>query len=1082
MKRFRFNISAKVSLLASTLVIFTSFVLANQILRIAKDEVIDHEIVDLADETNLLANELLNDVSLLRRDIWQLARLPSVEALAAGGEDAAAAGEPMPEATAATPSRAGNEDPLPTTLQELQAYFERFLAERPSCLMVELLSVSADGEASELVPPICQPRIAAVAPAFDRRQFLAQAFAGQRHAELSPLRGTGITYAGRTPFTTESCAVRAAIQTGLYQPGDSADDDSAADRKDVVVVTMLLDRLADMHFSPRHLVFVIDSEGRFPVHPDASRVLDAADTRTHTLAEDAPALRRGREELNKLESGAAESSTDLARRRRGYTLEDSPADSGAVTRDRGAAGYAFLFQASEPVANGQPHDFQERLLRLRSVFPDCGFTATNQTPPEIKVRAGSRKRLRELQAGIEQAIGRPLDWKTDVVECDELLMHFNRLRYDPDDQSRFVDLAVAVAREELASSIDATLSEVSWWALMLTLGGVCAAILFSGIITRPLKKITASTERVARGEMNVDLPTGDKGEIGELARAFRHMIHEVEERNLALKELNKDLDRRVRVRTAELERSNLDLLHARDAAEEANRIKSQFLANMSHELRTPLNAVIGYSELLQEELADAGREDCLDDLEKINDAGKHLLTLINDILDLSKIEAGRVELELTRFDLAGMLQDTVTTIRPVVEKKGNTLVLECPETIGEMCGDVTRLRQCLFNLLSNAGKFTQDGTIALDVRRDRTDGRDWLTFRVTDTGIGMTPEQLKRLFQAFNQADVSTTRKYGGTGLGLAISQKLAQLMGGTILVDSRVGEGTTFTMRLPAQAPGGEAATAAGMPPVKTVERLAAELPDPKAGSNTVLVVDDDAGVRDMLERFLGREGFHVVTCERGQDVLETARRVRPQAITLDVMMPGVDGWAVMSQLKSDPELADVPVVMLTIVDDKNMGYALGAADYLTKPLDRERLLHTLGKYCNVTSPGLALVVEDDASSRELLRRTLERDGWSVVEASNGRQALECVSNKAPSLILLDLMMPEMDGFEFLDELRHHPQWQKIPVVVITAKELTEEDRMFLNGSLFLSGCVKRVLQKGRFSRQELLEEVRELVGSPAV
>ncbi len=510
------------------------------------------------------------------------------------------------------------------------------------------------------------------------------------------------------------------------------------------------------------------------------------------------------------------------------------------------------------------------------------------------------------------------------------------------------------------------------------------------------------------------------------------------------------------------------LRHARDAAEAANKAKSAFLANMSHELRTPLNAIKGYTELIQEDAADGGYEHIVPDLQKILDSSRLLLALINDILDLSKIEADKIELYTETLDLAATVRDVANIIRPMVEKKGNKLVVDGADALGMICTDATRLRQCLFNLLSNAGKFTERGAVTLRVRREQKDGGDWLTFAVTDSGIGMTPEQLEKLFQPFTQADASTTRKYGGTGLGLTITRKLAALMGGAVEVESEYGKGSTFTLRLPA-----------GLKPRAAPAPAPAARAVPAAAGDTVLVVDDEPSARDILTRFLTGEGFRVVTVERGEDVLRVAREVRPQAITLDVMMPGMDGWAVLSALKNDPALSAIPVVMLSIVDDKNLGYALGASEYLTKPIDRDRLLGVLKRYCRVTRPGLALVVEDDPPTRELLRRMLEKDGWEVCEAGNGRAALECVAARKPALILLDLMMPEMDGFEFVDTLRQKPEWRSIPVVVITAKDLTPEDRLFLNGSLLLSGCVKRVMQKGKFSRDELLREVRTLVAA---
>jgi signal transduction histidine kinase/CheY-like chemotaxis protein len=494
----------------------------------------------------------------------------------------------------------------------------------------------------------------------------------------------------------------------------------------------------------------------------------------------------------------------------------------------------------------------------------------------------------------------------------------------------------------------------------------------------------------------------------------------------------------------------------------ADRHKSEFLANMSHELRTPLNAIIGYSEMLQEDAADLGVEQFTDDLKKINAAGKHLLELINAVLDLSKIEAGKMELYLETFDVAGLVKDIGAVIQPLAARNGNHLELHCPAGIGAMHADLTKVRQALINLLGNACKFTERGTVALDVGRERIDERAWIVFRVRDTGIGMTPAQLARLFEAFAQADAATTRKYGGTGLGLALSRRLCRMMGGDVTVESEAGRGSTFTIRLPARV--------SVTPDRDTPPAPADTGPAPRG---TVLVIDDEAPVRDLMQRFLGKEGFRVVTAAGGDEGLRRARELHPDAITLDVMMPGMDGWAVLAALKADPGVADIPVVMLTIVDDRNLGYALGAADYLTKPIDRERLVAVLKKYRRDLP---ALVVDDDPVLRELLGRTLNAAGYTVVGAENGRVALERLRELAPSVILLDLMMPEMDGFEFLAALRGHEAWRGIPVVVVTARDLSSEDRERLNGR------VERILQKGAYGREALLEEVRALVASGVV
>jgi signal transduction histidine kinase/DNA-binding response OmpR family regulator len=493
--------------------------------------------------------------------------------------------------------------------------------------------------------------------------------------------------------------------------------------------------------------------------------------------------------------------------------------------------------------------------------------------------------------------------------------------------------------------------------------------------------------------------------------------------------------------------------------EQASQHKSQFLANMSHELRTPLNAIIGYSEILQEDAVDLGQDNLVADLKKIESAGRHLLGLINDILDLSKIEAGKMDIYLEDVEIVPLLEEVRSIIVPMAEKNANVLEYRLADNLGSMHTDRTKLKQSLLNLFSNGSKFTQNGRLTLDVKRFETD-KPMVSFAVSDTGIGMTEEQLGRLFQAFNQADASTTKKYGGTGLGLAITRNFCQLLGGNVTVTSKPGEGSTFTIVLPDSPVAPAPAKAADAPPL-SVEVDAAP---------TVLVVDDDPTARDLLSANLKGAGYRLLQASSGDEALSLARSMRPDAITLDVMMPKPDGWDVLSALKADADLRHIPVVIVTMLSDRGIGLSLGAVEVLTKPVERAQLtalIHNL-----VRREGPVLVVEDDAGAREMIRQTIEKMSLPVAEADNGVQALSWLGeHPLPAVILLDLMMPEMDGFEVLDALAAHPQWREIPVIVITAKQLTAAERERLLGQ------ARKVIEKGGASRLDIVAAINEAV-----
>ncbi|MGI3776041.1 MAG: response regulator [Janthinobacterium lividum] len=514
-------------------------------------------------------------------------------------------------------------------------------------------------------------------------------------------------------------------------------------------------------------------------------------------------------------------------------------------------------------------------------------------------------------------------------------------------------------------------------------------------------------------------------------------------------------------------RAEAELEAARDTAEAANRAKSQFIANMSHELRTPLSAVIGYSEMLEEEVEELGQVQLLGDLKKINSNARHLLSLISDVLDISKIEANRMTVFAETVVVSELVASVASTVDSLVAKKGNTLVVEAGEGLGTLHSDTVKIRQCLFNLLGNAAKFTEGGQITLAVRREHGGGvegeRDWLSFAVRDSGIGMTTEQVGRLFQRFSQADESTTRQYGGTGLGLAITQGFARLLGGDVVVTSQPGHGSTFTLRVPSVYREVEAA----------VEAAAAGSDEPET-ADCVLVVDDDPATRDLLTRFLHREGFAVRSAGDGRSGLALARLLKPRVILLDVMMPQMDGWSVLSALKAEPELAHTPVVMISFVNEPSLAASLGAEDFLAKPVQWDALKAVMERFRADSPGGHALVVDDDEISRSRLEAMLSRVGWSVATAENGRLGLESVERITPSLILLDLVMPELDGFGFLKALREREEWRGIPVVVVTSKDLDAHDRERLRG-------VERVVAKTGPELAALAEQLRGIIpGEP--
>ena len=519
-------------------------------------------------------------------------------------------------------------------------------------------------------------------------------------------------------------------------------------------------------------------------------------------------------------------------------------------------------------------------------------------------------------------------------------------------------------------------------------------------------------------------------------------------------------------------------------AETANKAKSQFLANMSHELRTPLNAIIGYSEMMMEEMIAPDQQDYTDDLSKVRAAGKHLLSLINDVLDLSKVEAGKMHLYYEDVKVYQLIDDVVDTIKPMVDRNNNTLVVDCPDGIGSITTDISKLRQSLLNLLSNAVKFTNNGQVSITVTRNFYNEMEWVYFAVRDTGIGLSREQMNRLFVAFVQADESTTREYGGTGLGLAISRSFCNLMGGDIAVESEIGAGSTFTIRLPLEV---AQVTLVEPESVDVIEQQALDDEDSKRKledhehkvdrerrkrKSIILIIDDDPMGCDIPRRYLEKDGFQVECACDGMEGIQKINELHPDVILLDVMLPGMSGWQVLTYVKKQPSLVQIPVIMLTMIDEKSTAYSLGATYYLHKPIDKGELSRVINNCLRKEGRKMVLVVDDNADARKLVRLILENEGLGVVEAENGYLGLMRVAERRPALILLDLMMPGMSGRQFLDELQKREDCLQIPVIALTGMDIDSNELKALEGR------VDKIIQKGAYSIDQVLAEVREIMG----
>ncbi|HEU4343386.1 MAG TPA: response regulator [Candidatus Binatia bacterium] len=693
------------------------------------------------------------------------------------------------------------------------------------------------------------------------------------------------------------------------------------------------------------------------------------------------------------------------------------------------------------------------LKDLRSELSPSDIQLIGTVQPFSKLTAVSGNEFVEFFAPIlSQAVG----------PAEELLLGSPRVKQItvPEGRSHVIGaVRLGLSFQTVNDHMAALLKLWSGLTIAFLALSMLAIYVFSKRITFPIRQLTDQARKIADGFLEQSIPVSSRDEIGQLGTSFNEMAQSLKksvtdkERVLEeLRELNATLEERIRARTAEIEAINKQL-------REATRHKSEFLANMSHELRTPLNAVLGFSEVLLERMFGDLNPKQEEYLRDILESGRHLLSLINDVLDLSKIEAGRMELELGTFDIGMTFQHAFMLVEERAKRHGIQLAVQIDEQLGDFTGDERKFRQILLNLLSNAIKFTPDGG-SISVRATKT--AQFLEVSVSDTGIGIAPEDQQRIFEEFRQAAADSSRKSEGTGLGLALAKKFVELHGGKIRVESAVGRGSTFTFILPLRQP-----VVAEASPSSSVT--------PAAHGELVLVVEDDPLSSKLLSTHLTEEGFRVEFAYDGEIAFNKALSLHPAVITLDILLPKVDGWDLLSRFKEHPDTRDIPIIVVSIMDERGKGFALGAADYLVKPVQRDELIAAIKRFRSPTKVSSetpkVLAIDDDPTALELISSILGPVGYRVIKTSNGKDGIELAQTESPDLIILDLLMPEFDGFAVLDYICKHEVIGKIPILILTNKDLTAEEKKQLNGR------ISYLAQKQEFTREGFVDLVHRLI-----
>jgi signal transduction histidine kinase/CheY-like chemotaxis protein len=693
---------------------------------------------------------------------------------------------------------------------------------------------------------------------------------------------------------------------------------------------------------------------------------------------------------------------------------------------------------------------------------------------EVRLLAHTREELLEIRTRVVERLKThfgedfdEVDWR-NLVECDEIHSWAVRLLIGEGEQRSEYLLHYAVLDDELASSIEYEMLTVQYISLLVAGGFGLVGFFFAMRFIRPLKQMTLTAQKITESPresllrevaglaQRLDLRRRD--EVGDIARASKRLFEE-------LISFQEELEQRVSDRTRELRRTNIELEKANDKLKSLSHEKDAFVAKVSHDLRQPLNAIFLQVEALKLSKLD---ETQTKDVQRIRDHAARELNLVNDILEYQKIIMGAETLHRNTVEVAPLLEELAATHRPSLGAKAVTLTAEYPSDIAELVADERRLRQILGNLLGNACKFTSEGTILLAARPQEISGDAWVEFTITDTGRGMSPAEQSKAFVPFvsNKKDNA-----GGSGLGLSICRELVSQMGGKIGFVSELGKGTHFSVFLPRVPTSShydrhdEEPAATFFPATSTDATVLDDIPR----GSTILVIDDDANVRDLLSRLLRKDGHRVITAEDGPSGLALASQQKPDAITLDVVMPGgMDGWEVLRLLKESPATHSIPVIMVSVMAEQEHALTLEVEDYLVKPIDVERLARAINRVTHRLPQRNLLLVDDDEDSLATMSRLLGAAGWHTLIARNGVEALAALVKTRPAAIILDLIMPEMDGFEFLQHLRRDPALRSIPVIVMSGKDPTEAEQAFLRER------VDAVMKKGSHSAEELLATVK--------